>query len=161
MKRGDKHLLIAGGIIGLGIMGLVDGIVFHQLLEWHHVVHGHNHRMDLISDGIFNLAVTIIVLYGVIRVFQHARRDELSSSWTFYICGMLIGAGIFNLAEGLINHQILELHHVRPGHPAEFMYDMLYLLSGVILIAIGGTIAQYRGGRSVPLEMRRKKAEMS
>lgn len=161
MKTADKNLLIAGGIIGLGIMGLVDGIVFHQILEWHHVVHGHSHRMDLISDGIFNLAVTIIVLYGAIRIFQHARSGNLSYSWTLYICGMLIGAGLFNLVEGLINHQILQLHHVRPGHPAEFMYDMLYLLSGVILIAIGGTIVRSRNGRNVSLDMRKKKAESS
>lgn len=51
---------------------------------------------------------------------------------------MLAGWGIFNFVEGLINHQILGIHHVLPGHPQQFLFDMLFLASGLMLILIGG-----------------------
>jgi uncharacterized membrane protein len=28
----------AGVILGLGLGGLIDGIVFHQVLQWHHMI---------------------------------------------------------------------------------------------------------------------------
>ena len=50
----------------------------------------------------------------------------------------MLGWGLFNLIEGLIDHQILNLHHVRdlPVHvPA---YDWIFLLvGGVGFIVLG------------------------
>jgi uncharacterized membrane protein len=51
---------------------------------------------------------------------------------------LFIGWGTFNLVEGLIDHHLLEIHHVRdmPAHvPA---YDWLFLgFGGLTLIAVG------------------------
>ena len=47
--------------------------------------------------------------------------------------------------EGLIDHQILGIHHVRPGHPNEFLFDMLFLGSGLMLAVVG--FAMVRGAR--------------
>ena len=51
--------------------------------------------------------------------------------------GMLAGWGIFNFVEGLIDHQILGIHHVRPGHPHQLLYDLLFLASGIVLMLVG------------------------
>jgi uncharacterized membrane protein len=54
----------------------------------------------------------------------------------------LAGWGTFNFFEGLIDHQILGLHHVLPGHSQQFLFDMLFLSSGVLLIAVGSLMAR-------------------
>src|SRR4051812_12610835 len=35
-RRG--RLVVAGVVLGVGLGGLFDGIVFHQILQWHHLV---------------------------------------------------------------------------------------------------------------------------
>jgi uncharacterized membrane protein len=50
---------------------------------------------------------------------------------------MLSGSGLFNFVEGLVNHQILGIHHVLPGSPHQFLFDMLYLANGLLFIAVG------------------------
>jgi uncharacterized membrane protein len=39
--------------------------------------------------------------------------------------------------EGLVDHQILGIHHVLPGNPHQFLFDMLFLATGFLLCIIG------------------------
>ncbi len=50
---------------------------------------------------------------------------------------MLAGSRAFNFLEGLINDQILGLHHVLPGSPHQFLFDMLCLANGVMFFLVG------------------------
>lgn len=68
---------------------------------------------------------------------MNGRYALLSFNWRNFIGSMLIGAGAFNLLEGLIDHQPLGLHHVKPACPNWLLYDIGYFISGVILIVIG------------------------
>jgi hypothetical protein len=64
---------------------------------------------------------------------------------------LILGWGLFNLVEGIIDHHILRLHHVRdlPMHAP--LYDWLFLgIGGVGFILLGWRMA--RG--PVPAEMR-------
>jgi uncharacterized membrane protein len=54
---------------------------------------------------------------------------------------MVAGWGLFNVVEGLLDHYILNLHHVRPG-PNQATNDLAFLICGALL-AIGG-LAWYR-----------------
>ena len=61
---------------------------------------------------------------------------------------LILGWGLFNLAEGLIDHHLLQLHHVRdlPAHVP--LYDWLFLaIGGVGFILLGLAMARGRGGR--------------
>ncbi len=132
-----KNLLINALILGLGFMGAIDGILFHQLLKWHHVIDHHNHRIELFLDGVFNLFVTLLLVFACFKIFKDASNDRLSFNWRIFVGSMTMGAGAFNLLEGLIDHQLLGLHHVKPASPNWLLYDIGYLISGVILIIIG------------------------
>ena len=52
------------------------------------------------------------------------------------IGGMLAGWGLFNTVEGLVDHHVLNLHHVRPG-PDELLYDLGFLIWGLIMLMVG------------------------
>ncbi|MDI3412107.1 DUF2243 domain-containing protein [Bacillus sonorensis] len=57
----------------------------------------------------------------------------------------LLGAGWFNFIEGIINHHILQIHHVNPQSPYLLFFDLAYDASGLLIILIGWLI--YRKGK--------------
>jgi uncharacterized membrane protein len=50
LKKENKNLFIAGLILGLGLLGAIDGIVFHQLLQWHHMILSPNIELEILTD---------------------------------------------------------------------------------------------------------------
>ena len=52
---------------------------------------------------------------------------------------MLLGWGIFNFVEGLIDHHILNLHHVVEALGVS-IFDYAFHASGLLLSAIGWTM---------------------
>lgn len=55
----------------------------------------------------------------------------------------LVGWGLFNLVEGLVNHQILGIHHVKAGDN-QTLWDIAFLAFGALLV-VGGYLLQRRG----------------
>ena len=49
---------------------------------------------------------------------------------------ILVGWGLFNLVEGVIDHHILGIHHVRSG-PNQLGWDLGFLALGAVLV-VGG-----------------------
>lgn len=148
-----KPLTKAGLVLGLGMGGFVDGIVLHQILGWHHLIcltetcqvtTVEALESQVKQDGLFHLATWLVTLVGIAMLFRSARGPAPWSGRNLS-GAMLAGCGLFNFIEGLINHQLLGIHHVRPGHPQEFLFDMLFLASGPILVAVGSWLARPRG----------------
>jgi uncharacterized membrane protein len=55
---------------------------------------------------------------------------------------------MFNVVEGLVDHHLLNLHHVRPG-PDELVYDLAFLAWGAAMLLVGWVLAR-RFNPSVP-----------
>ena len=160
MDRKTRNLFFAGFVLGLGLLGAVDGVVFHQLLQWHHVVDHPDHSLEMVSDGIFNALVAALMVWACVKIFRDAKYDRLAHSWRTFVGAIITGGGAFNLVEGLVNHQILQVHHVKPG-PNEFVYDMLFLLSGVVLLLIGYLVTGGFGGKEASVSGPRQKVKDS
>lgn len=132
----------AGLLLGLGLGGFVDSIVVHQLLEWHHLLSvpyppttGHHLRINTIADGLFHAVCLALVVVGIyLLAGTPVDRRHLSGL-------ILAGWGTFNLVEGLVDHHLLNLHHVRPG-PDQLAYDLGFLTIGLALVAVGTAIAR-------------------
>jgi uncharacterized membrane protein len=131
MKLLDRAALV----LGLGIGGFIDGIVIHQLLGWHHMLSGwypvDDVHLMMLGDGLFHLFCLLLVLAGIAML---NRRPPLPNA--VLAGGILAGWGLFNLVEGIIDHQVLGVHHVRHG-PGQLAYDIAFLVSGAVLVAIG------------------------
>jgi len=149
LSRAYKDPLVrAGLVLGAGFAGLADGIILHQILGWHHLV---CYTMDCqptsvaelvkenTQDGYFHLGLWLALMLGTAMLFWAMREADTNSdgSGRVLLGAILAGAGAFNFLEGLINHQILGLHHVLPGSPHQFLFDMLYLANGALFFAVG------------------------
>lgn len=148
----------AGLVLGLGLGGFADGIVLHQILGWHHLVcTTETCRPETVEvlklqnrqDGFFHLGTWLLTLCGVALLFRAAAARRSTDPWSgrSFTGALLAGWGVFNLVEGLINHQVLGLHHVRPGHAHQLLFDLLFLAAGALLIGIGVTLCRSRAQR--------------
>jgi uncharacterized membrane protein len=143
-------------MIGVGLGGLFDGIVLHQLLGWHHLLSsraGLSMRANEVADGAFHALAWLVVLIGVLWLFARLRLTlvppawpriaQEPRAWRVLLGPMLVGWGLFNVVEGLVDHQILGLHHVRPGL-GQLGWDLGFLVVGVLLAGVGFVLARPR-----------------
>ena len=60
---------------------------------------------------------------------------------------LVFGRGLFNLIEGLIDHEFLGIHHVYEYTENKLPWDLAFLIAGgIVLLALGGLLI--RAGRA-------------
>ena len=156
-----KFPVSAGILFGLGLGGFFDGIVLHQLLQWHHMLTSAGYPPDNVSnleintlwDGIFHLSTYVFVLLGLIILWRKAQQTHVRWSSKLLAGTILIGFGIFNVVEGIVDHHILGIHHVNETVPQdEWLYwDLGFLIWGAVML-VGGWFLLQGGERETPQE---------
>jgi uncharacterized membrane protein len=136
-------LVSSGLLLGTGLGGFVDGIVLHQILQWHNMLSSKlpptnliDMKVNMVWDGLFHALTWVATVVGVTLLFRAGRRADVPWSARALVGGMSAGWGLFNFVEGIIDHQILGIHHVHPGH-RELAWDLAFLASGLVLMGIG------------------------
>ncbi len=141
-----------GVLSGIGLGGFVDGIVLHQILQWHHLVsHTDDHPVSTVpgleantlADGLFHVVAWLFVVAASVVTVAQWRSGRRAPSWRWHVGGVLIGWGLFNVVEGLVNHQILDIHHVRDDLGAPVSWDIGFLVFG-LLLSVAGLVLQRR-----------------
>lgn len=138
-----RSLIGAGLLLGAGLGGFVDGILLHQILQWHNLLSSVRPPTDLVAmkynmvwDGLFHAFTWLMVLAGVWRLWIASDAPRGEGSGRILVAGMLLGWGLFNFIEGSIDHQWLGIHHVHPGVD-QLAWDMGFLALGLLLIGLG------------------------
>jgi uncharacterized membrane protein len=142
-----RSLIIAGTVLGLGLGGFIDGIVLHQMLQWHHMLtvpypptSVSNLEINTLWDGLFHALSYVLTFVGLLLLWRELRRTDVVWSTRILIGCLLAGWGVFNLVEGLIDHIILGIHHVRddlPPGPTQQAWDFGFLAFGALLLVAG------------------------
>ena len=140
----NRSLLWPAVLVGIGVAGSLDEIVLHQLLRWHHFYDRGSQAAGLIADGIFHLGSTAALGIGLVLLVQRWRTGP--GPLRQAVAGILVGAGGFNLYDGIIQHKLLGLHQVRAGAPNNLPYDLVFiglaaviLLAGLVLLRVAGS----------------------
>ncbi|WP_340564072.1 DUF2243 domain-containing protein [Streptomyces sp. GSL17-111] len=154
---------LPGIVLGVGLGGFVDGILLHQVLQWHHMLSSTDTdnvgvpyynpdtvsglEMNTVWDGLFHTVCWLAVLFGLAVLYSRVTHDR-RRVWTSRVLWgwVLVGWGVFNLVEGVVDHHILGIHHVYAGD-GRLWWDIGFLVLGALLVA-GGYLLQ-RGGRPV------------
>lgn len=156
MRAERRPLIAAGLLLGAGMGGFVDGIVFHQMLQWHNMVSGWlpptnlvDAKINMFWDGVFHAAVWVMTGLGILMLWHAGGRADVPWSGRTAFGAWLLGWGLFNLVEGIIDHQVLGIHHVNEYAPHPLGPDLAFLASGVVLASPG--LWLIRAGRDDPL----------
>ncbi|MDI1450977.1 DUF2243 domain-containing protein [Polyangium sp. 6x1] len=151
-KKKGGGLLAAGILLGVGLGGFVDGIVFHQILQWHNMLSSWlpptnllDMKVNMFFDGLFHAVAWTTTVIGLALLWRGFKKDTIPRSTPMFVGAMSLGWGLFNFVEGLIDHQLFGLHHVRPGE-RELVWDIGFLASGLVLGGIGWALI--RKGRT-------------
>jgi len=144
-----KPLVAAGCLLGIGLGGFFDGILFHQILQIHSMLSAKlpqnqliNVKVSMIWDGLFHALTWVTTVIGVAMLWHAAKVKNCPWLGKILWGGLFLGWGIFNTIEGVINHHILGIHHVVELKGLS-IYDYLFLASGVLFIIIGLLLIKY------------------
>jgi uncharacterized membrane protein len=153
-NRNDKTATTAAVLSGIGLGGFVDGIVLHQILQWHNMVSNwyppttmEAMSFNMTWDGIFHAAVWLFTFIGILMLWSAAYRRRTIPTFTKFIGAMILGWGLFNLVEGTIDHQLLAVHYVRQA-PNYTVYNLTFLVVAGIGFILTGWLMM-RAGREI------------
>ena len=133
----NRSARLVGGVLGVGLMGAADEILFHQLLQWHNFYVHSTDYWRVASDGFFHLFTATLLGLAVFLLWRQRRRfSTLTSSRPFW-SGIFLGAGGFQLFDGVVNHKLLQLHPVREGAQNILLYDLGWIVSGLLFLYCG------------------------
>lgn len=148
-RAGLRPIVFGGVLLGMGLGGFFDGIVLHQVLQWHHMLTSAgyppttvaNLKLNTLADGLFHVATYIMTALGVALLWSGARRGRAPWSTTLLIGTLLMGWGAFNVLEGVVDHHLLGVHHVRSG-PNQAAWDLAFLAWGAAMLLGGYALAR-------------------
>lgn len=131
-------------MLGIGIGGFVDGIVLHQILQWHEMVSNIlppttyvAKSANMFWDGIFHAFTLIVVIIGIVLMWKLLFKKDIDKSGKLLLGGLLLGWGIFNIVEGIIDHELLKLHNVREISDNKEIWNLGFLGISIIMLVIG------------------------
>jgi uncharacterized membrane protein len=163
-----RPLIAAGLLLGVGMGGFVDGILFHQILQWHSMLSARypstganlpagtdlaafrrDVEVNMFWDGLFHTFTWVTTLLGIGQLFVAGRCGDVPWSARTLWGSMLTGWGLFNLVEGVVDHHLLHVHHVREDLGVS-AWDYGFLASGVIFMAAGWLLVRAGRGDASP-----------
>ncbi len=142
--HGARALAAPGFVLGVGLGGFLDGIVLHQILQWHHLISSTGAgRTDTVAgleantlaDGLFHAATWLVTAAGLWWLWRVVSRRRVALDRQL-VGWLLVGWGAFNVLDELVFHALLDLHHIREGGN-ELAYDLGFTAVGVVLLGVG------------------------
>lgn len=147
-------LTAAGTVLGIGAGGFIDGIVLHQILQWHQMLTNKigsdtviAKSVNMFWDGIFHAYVLLATILGIYLLWKQLQRKDINRSGYLLAGGMMLGWGLFNIVEGIIDHHLLRLHNVRELSASPDAWNYGFLAFSVMLLLIGWMLVR-RGERN-------------
>jgi uncharacterized membrane protein len=141
---GSGAVLASGALLGVGTASFVDQAVFHLVLGWHHFWDGSTPHAALVSDGLFHAFGFVAVVSGLFLLSDLRRRRSLVvRRW---VGGVLLGAGAFQLYDGLVQHKVFGLHQIRYGVDL-LPYDLTWNVLAAVLLVAGAVLTRTRRAR--------------
>ena len=113
----SRRALAGAGVFGFGFSGLIDVLLIHHILQWHHLLSGIYPMNTLIglqtnifADGWFSVGMVVIAGIGAGVVWRAERRTREPLAFRPIAGSAIMGLGIFDLYDAIVDHALLGLH---------------------------------------------------
>ena len=153
IKARRPVLQLGGLLLGVAASGFFDGIVLHQLLQWHHLLSGleapvwADIERQILADGAFHALMYLLAAVGLGLLWRGrlGLGDALRSR--SLPVDVLIGFGAWNVLDALLFHWLLGLHRVRMDSAQPLAWDIGWLLlTGVLPLVLAWWLSHGAGG---------------
>lgn len=140
--------------LGFALGGFFDGILLHQILQWHHLlslVPGMDDlRLQVLWDGYFHALMYVLALAALAGLWRQHRRGAAKAAgiWGWPLVGaVLVGFGLWHVVDSVLSHWLLQIHRIRVDSPDPLLWDLLWLaLFGLLPLALGLRLRRKGGG---------------
>jgi uncharacterized membrane protein len=134
----------AGYLLGFALGGFFDGILLHQILQWHHLLSAITRppfddiRMQVMADGLFHAAMYAIAAIGFWNLFRARHILAERAADRLLAADALIGFGAWHVVDAVLFHWIFSIHHIRMDTPHPLLWDALwFVVFGLLFIGAG------------------------
>ena len=145
-----RTALVGGGVFGIGLAALLDVLVFHLILQSHHLLSNwyepHTHtglQQNIYYDGLFALGMLGVMLVGAGVIWWAVNGSTQPLSTLALVGSILVGMGLFNSVDGIVSHYLLDIHDVVHGTT---VWNPPWILVSVVLFLLGAALL-HRGRR--------------
>ena len=159
-RAGTTLPVAAGLVLGFGLGMFIDGIVLHQLLQWHHLVSEYEPTTNVSGleentfwDGVFHASAWLVTLIGVILLWL-SRRAPIRLRRRAFTGLLLIGWGAFHVVDQFAFHLALGAHHIRQVEDYQ-VYDWSFFGIGVAFLAAGWLLVRSEPPKPIAAEQGR------
>lgn len=140
-----------GYVLGFALGGFFDGILLHQILQWHHLlsaINGDDIRFQVAADGYFHALMYLVAAIGLWMLWA-SRRAPGGMSGRLLFAGILIGFGTWHIVDAVLSHWLLGIHRIRMDSSSPLFWDLLWLgLFGLVPVILGWIMGGPRDGGS-------------
>ncbi len=152
MQRRLDGMSLSLWLLGFSLGGFFDGILLHQILQWHHLLSTLNPddaSFQIAADGLFHLLMYVLALIGLVGFWMAARRGGLPSGRRS-LSLLLVGFGVWHVVDAIGSHWILGIHRIRMDSGQPLLWDLIWVFGfGLLPIALGMAL-RMRGPPSRP-----------
>lgn len=148
-RNGSGHtdaspaLIWAGYALGFGLGGFFDGILLHQILQWHHLLSGieearQDIRVLILTDGLFHALMYLVAAAGLWLLWRSRRASVGEGADRLLFANVLIGFGAWHILDSVLSHWILGIHRIRMDVENQLFWDLLWFAAfGLLPLALG------------------------
>jgi uncharacterized membrane protein len=143
----------AGYALGFALGGFFDGILLHQILQWHHLLSGLANpaladiRVQILADGVFHLLMYAVAFVGLVLLWRRKNEFAASGADRRLFANALIGFGVWHIVDAVLSHWLLGIHRIRMDSANPLVWDLLWFaVFGVLFVVAGYVLRRRRGG---------------
>ncbi len=136
----------AGLLLGFGMGGFFDGILLHQILQWHHLLSGFGAgggsspladlRVQVVADGVFHALMYAVAAAGLWSLYRS--RGAAAPPRRALLASFLVGFGAWHVIDAVLSHWLIGLHRLRMDVPDPLPWELGWLgVFGVLPLAAG------------------------
>ena len=142
-------IVTAATIIGFGMGGMLDGILFHQIFQLHHMISDKVEltttfgiKSNLFWGGLFLIWCWALTTYGIFYLWKSLSSPYTPRSNLAFTGSFMVGWGLYLFIEGSVVHLLLRLHHVIEEWPRkeELIVDLIGVGIGFGMMILGKVV---------------------
>jgi len=143
-------------LLGFALGGFIDGILLHQVLQWHHLLSAVDDgaiplAVQITADGLFHLLMYALALGGFWLTWRgrsglaHGARGRTVASIA------LVGFFLWQLVDLAVFHWVLRIHRVRMDTSQPLAWDLgWFAVFGLVPLALAWWLKRSAAGGGGP-----------
>ncbi|WP_368856606.1 DUF2243 domain-containing protein [Chelativorans sp. ZYF759] len=137
----------SGYALGFAIGGFFDGILLHQILQWHHLLSAldgapySDLRFQILADGVFHALMYAVGGVGLWLLWRSRSEFGRTGADRLLYSNALIGFGAWHVIDAVASHWLLGIHRIRMDSEFPLLWDLIWVVAfGLVPLLIGWLI---------------------